>query len=93
MCFRDDKCELIIKSRWYKFEKTNENNIRTTLHLLGEDLVEWNKQKFDKVNATINKTKGEIKQLRLQCPNENIICKELELNQKLNKYVCREKEL
>lgn len=69
MCFRDDKCEHIIKSRWYKFEKTNENNIRTALHLLGEDLVEWNKQKFDKVNATINKTKGEIKQLRLQCLN------------------------
>lgn len=57
-----------MQSRWYKFEKINENNIRTALHLLGEDLVEWNKQKFGKVNALINKTKEETKQLRLQSP-------------------------
>lgn len=68
-------------------------NLCKTHFLLGKDLTRWNKVSFGKVEAMIQKTERKLENLRYLKPNEHSISKEIELNEKLEEFLCREEDL
>lgn len=71
-------------------DKIDNENLCKTLFQLGKDLTRCNKVSFGKVETMIQNAKDELENLT---PDENTISQEIELNENLEEFFDREKDL
>lgn len=92
MWFREDECEKVIKSQRQKYKGFCVYSINKTLGLLGKDLMQQNKTKTERVDEVIKTNIDDLEYIRLRFPNEETIDKELELTNKLEEYLIKQRK-